>query len=161
MARGRGGMRPTAPQNNPMNVSAVGGNGQNATATQAAKYVPGLSYGEGQQMMDIQQSASMAAAPGIESSGMAMAPGSAAATQPIIPLSAPSSRPNEPITAGINMGPGPDSSALRAQSNEDMIADDKYRAQIASYLPALLRIAANQNTSPTTRAIIRKLRDQV
>ena len=24
----RGGMRPTAPQNNPMSVSAVGGNGQ-------------------------------------------------------------------------------------------------------------------------------------
>lgn len=38
----RGGMRPTAPQNNPMNVSARGGNGQSGDASQAAKYVPGL-----------------------------------------------------------------------------------------------------------------------
>ena len=105
MARGRGGMRPTAPQNNPMNVSAVGGNGQNANATQAAQYVPGLSYGEGQQMMDIQQSAPMAAAPGIESSGMAMSPGAAAA-QPVIGLNQPSMRQGEPVTAGSMLGEG-------------------------------------------------------
>ena len=101
MARGRGGMRPTAPQNNPMNVSAVGGNGQNANATQAAKYVPGLPYGEGQQMMDIQQSAPLAAAPGIESSGMAMSPGAAAA-EPIIGLNQPSRRLDEMITGTLN-----------------------------------------------------------
>ncbi len=112
MARGRGGMRPTAPQNNPMNVSAVGGNGQNATASQAAQYIPGLPYGEGQQMMDIQQSASMAAAPGIESSGMAMAPGTAAAPQEIIPLDAPSQRVDEPISFGASFGEGPGPSAL-------------------------------------------------
>ena len=29
MAENRGGFRPTAPQNNPANVSATGGNGQN------------------------------------------------------------------------------------------------------------------------------------
>jgi hypothetical protein len=110
-------------------------------------------------MMNTQQSAPMAAAPGIESSGMAMAPGMAA--PPIVPLTAPSSRPNEPITAGIDLGPGPDSSSLRTMNTQDTIADDNYRAQIASYLPALLRIAASPNTSPTTRAIIRKIRDQV
>jgi hypothetical protein len=110
-------------------------------------------------MMNTQQSAPMAAAPGIESSGMAMSPGMAA--PPVVPLTAPSARPNEPVTAGINLGPGPDSSSLRTMSTQDMVADDNYRAQIASYLPALLRIAANPNTSPTTRAIIRKIRDQV
>ena len=35
-----GGDRPTAPQNNPANISATGGAGQ--MGTQAAKYIPGL-----------------------------------------------------------------------------------------------------------------------
>lgn len=156
----RGGYRKP---NNPAPVSGPGALSQRTDGgpgdKQAARYISGLPYGEGQQMMDIQQSAPMAAAPGIESSRMAMSPGQAAA--PIIPLTAPSSRPNEPVTAGINLGPGPDSSSLRPMSTQDTIAEDNYRAQIASYLPALLRIAANPNTSPTTRAMIRKIRDQV
>lgn len=160
MARG-GYRKPT----NPAPVSGPGALSQRTDGgpgdKQAARYISGLPYGEGQQMMNTQQSAPMAAAPGIESSGMAMSPGLAAPSQPIVPLTAFSSRPNEPITAGIDLGPGPDSSSLRNQSSEDMIADDNYRAQIASYLPALLRVAASPNTSPTTRAIIRKLRDQV
>jgi hypothetical protein len=156
----RGGYRKP---NNPAPVSGPGALSQRTDGgpgdKQAARYISGLPYGEGQQMMNTQQSAPMAAAPGIESSGMAMAPGMAA--PPIVPLTAPSSRPNEPITAGINLGPGPDSSSLRTMNTQDMVADDNYRAQIASYLPALLRIAASPNTSPTTRAIIRKIRDQV
>ena len=112
MARGRGGMRPTAPQNNPMNVSATGGNGQNATASQAAQYIPQQSWGGASELMDIQQSAPMAAAPGIESSGMAMAPGTAAAPQEIISLDSPSQRPDEPISFGASFGEGPGPSAL-------------------------------------------------
>lgn len=104
-------MRPTAPQNNPMNVSATGGNGQNASATQAARYIPQQEWGGAKELMNIQQSAPMAAAPGIESSGMAMAPGQAAAA-PIIPLNAPSQRPDEPITFGSAVGPGPGPEAL-------------------------------------------------
>ncbi len=49
----RGGMRPTAPQNNPMNVNGRGGNGQ--SGTQAARYVSGLPYGEGQALMATQE----------------------------------------------------------------------------------------------------------
>jgi hypothetical protein len=148
VARGRGGMRPTAPQNNPMNVSAVGGNGQNANATQAARYVPGLPYGEGQQMMDTQQSAPMAAAPGIESSGMAMAPGSAAATREVIPLGAPSQRADEPITFGANAGPGPGMEALglpnqtatsTIQILEQLLPYDETGEIAALYELALLR----------------------
>ena len=148
MARGRGGMRPTAPQNNPMNVSAVGGNGQNANATQAARYVPGLPYGEGQQMMDTQQSAPMAAAPGIKSSGMAMAPGSAAATQQMTPLGADSQFPDEPITFGapVGAGPGPEALglAIPGQSStvqilEELLPYDQTGEIAALYELALLR----------------------
>jgi len=101
----RGGYRPTAPQNNPMKVNGRGGNGQ--SGTQAAKYVSGLPYGEGQELMNIQQSAPLAAAPSIEQSGMPSGLASAAASQPIIPLNAPTTRPEEPVTFGANAGPGP------------------------------------------------------
>jgi hypothetical protein len=99
----RGGNRPTAPQNNPMNISARGGNGQ--SGTQAARYVSGLPYGEGQELMQTQQSAPLAAAPGIEQSRTPMASASAAAS--LIPMNAPTQRPDEAITFGADAGVGP------------------------------------------------------
>jgi len=156
----RGGMRPTAPQNNPMNVSARGGNGQSGDATQAAKYVPGLPYGEGQAFMETQKSASLAAASGIEQSNMPLGLASAAASQPMVSLDAPSMRPGEPVTQGADMGPGGDSSIL-GLGQQNKAEDDQYRAMIASYMPALLKVAASPKTSTTTRAIIRQLRDMI
>ena len=99
----RGGNRPTAPQNNPMNINGRGGNGQ--SGTQAARYVSGLPYGEGQELMQTQQSAPLAAAPGIEQSRTPMASVSAAAS--IIPMNAPTQRPDEAITFGADAGVGP------------------------------------------------------
>ena len=104
----RGGNRPTAPQNNPMNISARGGNGQ--SGTQAARYVSGLPYGEGQELMQTQQSAPLAAAPGIEQSRTPMASASAAAS--LIPISAPTQRPDEAITFGADAGIGPGLNSL-------------------------------------------------
>ena len=37
----------------------------------------------------------------------------AAPMQEVVPLTAPTQRPNEPVTAGIDMGPGPGSEAIR------------------------------------------------
>jgi hypothetical protein len=156
----RGGMRPTAPQNNPMNVSARGGNGQSGDATQAAKYVPGLPYGEGQSLMATQESAPLAAAPSIEQSNTPSGLASAAASQAVIPMNAPTSMPNIPVTDGADSGPGGGMDAL-GLGNREAAMDDAYRAQIAAYMPALLTIAANPNTSNMTRMIIRKLRDQI
>jgi hypothetical protein len=93
-----GGFRPTAPQNNPANVSGTGGAGQ--SGTQPAQYIAGLPYGEGQATMQQQMSAPMA--------GPAPVPGLPAVT----PLTAPTERPNEPITAGMDFGAGPGSEAL-------------------------------------------------
>jgi len=156
----RGGMRPTAPQNNPMNVSARGGNGQSGDATQAAKYVPGLPYGEGQALMATQGAAPLAAAPSIEQSNTPSGLASAAASQSVIPMNAPTSMPNIPVTDGADAGPGGGMDAL-GLGNREAAMDDAYRAQIAAYMPALLTIAANPNTSNMTRMIIRKLRDQI
>ena len=105
MAENRGGMRPTAPQNNPANVSATGGAGQ--SGTQAARYIPGLPYGQGQTTMSQQQSAPMAGpnptAPASPFSEMMPS---------VTPLTAPTERPNEPITAGMDFGAGPGSEVL-------------------------------------------------
>jgi len=143
----RGGMRPTAPQNNPMNVNGRGGNGQSGDATQAAKYVPGLPYGEGQALMETQQSAPLAAAPSIEQSSMPSGLASAAASQPVISLNAPSQRPDEPVTFGANAGPGPGIEALgltqqgqsTAQVLQKLLPYDETGEIAALYEQALLR----------------------
>jgi len=93
-----GGMRPTAPQNNPANVSGTGGAGQ--SGTQAARYIPGLPYGQGQETMTQQMSAPMAGSPSVPS------------LPPTTPLFAPTERPNEPVTSGMDFGAGPGSEAL-------------------------------------------------
>jgi hypothetical protein len=140
-------MRPTAPQNNPMNVNARGGNGQSGDATQAAKYVPGLPYGEGQALMQTQQSAPLAAAPSIEQSSMPSGLASAAASQPMVSLNAPSQRPDEPVTFGANAGPGPGIEALgltqqgqsTAQVLQKLLPYDETGEIAALYEQALLR----------------------
>ena len=155
----RGGKRPTAPQNNPMNVSATGGNGQNASATQAARYIPGLPYGEGQEMMDVQSSAPLAAAPGIESSGMAtMAPGTAAAPE-VIGLGERSFRPGEPVTSGAALGAGPGMEALGPSPEESFMQQMTADTQaILEYLPALEVMANDPSSSNTFRGLVQYLK---
>jgi hypothetical protein len=94
MAENRGGMRPTAPQNNPANISATGGNGQ--SGTQPARYISGMAYGEGQATMQQQQGATMA---GPNAPKASSAPSLAALTQgpAITPLNAPTEFPDRPI----------------------------------------------------------------
>lgn len=108
-----GGFRPTAPQNNPANVSATGGAGQ--SGTQPARYIAGLPYGEGQATMQQQMSAPMA--------------GPNAPTAPMLPsitpLTAPTERPAEPLTAGMDFGAGPGSEVLnlpRERSLSEILA---------------------------------------
>lgn len=93
-------------------------------ATQGAKYISGLPYGEGQEFEQMQQMAPMEAAPKIPASranAIMEAP-----TQPfarngvqqgdinLVSLNAPSMRPNEPVTAGVDIGLGPGSEVLPA-----------------------------------------------
>lgn len=104
-----GGYRPTAPQNNPANISATGGNGQ--SGTQSPMYMPGLGYGEGGKNMANQASAPLAGNPtaavyaGPAQTGFMGLP-------PITGLNEPTQLPDQPVTHGSDMGPGPDSSSL-------------------------------------------------
>lgn len=138
--------------NNPAPVSGPGALSQRTDGgpadTQAAKYISGLPYGEGQEMMNIQGSAPMAAA--------SMMP----APAPVVPLSAPSQRKSEPVTAGADAGPGPGMSSLGLGA-KDFAADEQARATLISYMPALLQVASQPGTSPETRNIIRRLREMI
>jgi len=100
-----GGDRPTAPQNNPANISATGGNGQ--SGTQAAMYMPGLAYGTGGQNMANQTAAPLAGNPtaAVEAASGPMLP-------PVTGLNEPTQFPDQPVTHGGDMGDGPDSSSL-------------------------------------------------
>jgi len=106
MAENRGGMRPTAPQNNPMNISATGGAGQ--SGTQPARYMSGLAYGQGQAQMEQQTSAPMAGNPVATATPIIPMP----QMPQVIALDAPTQKPNVPVTTGIDQGPGAGSEAL-------------------------------------------------
>ena len=106
MAENRGGDRPTAPQNNPANISATGGAGQ--SGTQPARYMSGLAYGQGQAQMAQQTSAPMAGNPVATARPMADTP----QMPQVVALDAPTQKPDVPVTTGIDEGPGAGSEAL-------------------------------------------------
>lgn len=93
----RGGFRPTAPQNNPMNINPMGGNGQ--SGTQGAKYIPGLPQGQGEATYKMQSQAPMA---GPETPP----PAPVLNLPPITEITAPTSRLQEDIMHGSQLGPG-------------------------------------------------------
>lgn len=87
-----GGMRPTAPQNNPANVSGTGGNGQSGVPN--TEYT-GFAYGENQatnqQMAGAQMGTPQQAMPSLPD---------------VTPITAPSTTPERPVTYGMPFGDG-------------------------------------------------------
>lgn len=111
MADGRGGYQ------RPSNPAPVSGPGALSRRTdgQPARWVASQQYGEGQEMMDIQQSAPMSKAPE-QPRSMRARPQPAVPTSAngVTPLFAPTQRPTEPVTAGSPFGPGPGPDVVRA-----------------------------------------------
>lgn len=93
----------------PSSPAPVSGPGAMSRRTdgQGARYMSGGEYGEGQEMMDLQNSAPMSKtetrSPRASRSRRLAAEDASAG---ITPLFAPSQRPDEPITAGMPFGPG-------------------------------------------------------
>jgi hypothetical protein len=110
---GRGGYR--APSN-PAAVSGPGALSQRTDGgpTQAARYVPGLPYGQGQQTYSNQVAAPMA--------GNSMAGNPMPAMEMPTELMAPTQRPNEPITAGIDIGEGPGSEIMNLPNTQQPLS---------------------------------------
>lgn len=116
-----GGFRPTAPQNNPANVNALGGNGQSG---QAKMDYTGFGYGQNQALNDAQSAAPMA--------GSTPAPVKQA---PLTNLFAETQRPDEPVTHGSDMGPGAGSEVLTLPAmNPNTVTDNTANMIRAIYL---------------------------
>ena len=146
-----GGMRPTAPQNNPANVSATGGAGQ--SGTQPARYISGMPYGQGQELMAQQTSAPMTGAP-TSGSPMGNIFGKELGT-----LLDPTNNPSEPVTAGVDMGPGPGSDILPKNISADTRADEN-KMIVQKYLPTLLQAANLAETPDSYKRFINYLLEQ-
>lgn len=149
----RGGVRPTAPQNNPANINPMGGNGQSGNGSQAPKYIPGMAYGQGQATMQQQQGAKMAGPMPTPTP----APVSAAPMTEARPLTAPSDRPNEPITSGVDVGAGPGSESLMMPQQQQESNDPDINL-VREVFPIIELWASQVDTSQGTKDYVNYLR---
>ena len=153
----RGGMRPTAPQNNPANISATGGAG--GTGKQAPKYIPGMkSLGStGVETMAQQGGAPMAGNP---------VPQVKAPTNPmesmmsgLVPLDA-ESMDDLPISDGVDIGRGRGSDALPARLTSPINQDENV-ALIKRYLPDLMNATRLQGAPDSYKQFVNYLKKQI
>lgn len=145
----RGGYR------KPMNPAPVSGPGSlskrtdgGPADTQAAKYVSGLPWGQGQELMNIQKSADLAATPNIEQASIPNMGFASAAATPIIPLNAPTQMPNIPVTDGADGGLG------RNMSSLGLVNPTQTQYQNAYQL--FQQIASNPDASPTVKYLAQR-----
>ena len=109
-------------------------------------------YGEGVETQAIKSGAALASTPNVKGT-----PASAVRQAALTPLYAPTERPETPITEGIDIGPGAGSEALMMRQEDDT----NFRTAISEYMPVLNFISDQPNTSPETRAAIKKLMDNL
>jgi hypothetical protein len=129
-----GGMRPTAPQNNPANVSATGGNGQSG---QAKPGYTGFAYGQNGALDAQAGAAKMQQAP---SPSAAPAPASMASMFGGLMSLDADSQDSLPISDGVDTGRGRGSEALPPALNSDMRITENVDL-MKKYLPDLIDAA--------------------
>lgn len=150
-----GGKRPTASQNNPANVSATGGNGQNGS--QAMQWIPGMKdfNSTGEETLAQQRGASMYKAP---------SPGEAEVPRPKsnIPFGALLSdeADNLPVTDGINRGPGKGEQALPPQFRTNARRLENVQV-VKKYMPVLLMGASMPDAPDSFKQFVGFLEGQV
>ena len=146
MANGHGGSRTPA---KPAPVSGPGAHSKRTDGGpgQAIRDLPDAAYGEAATFRSDQQGAALASAPSPQVQPQANP------LAGVVPLGAPTQQPGVPVTDGADAGLGAGSSALGLPMDPE-----KQDAQhFARYLPVLLDIANNQNTSPGTKAFVRQV----
>jgi hypothetical protein len=142
----RGGMRPNAPQNNPANVSATGGNGK--SGTQAPKYIPGMKAmgSTGTETMAQQQAAAMAG-PSSQPQGLSE----------LSPLTAETEFRDQPITDGAPIGDGANSVANLPMG----VSEDPDIQSAAQHLPIIEWYASQPGSTLATREYASYLRNVI
>ncbi|GAA0936139.1 hypothetical protein [Actinocorallia libanotica] len=151
MANGHGGKR------TPRKPAPVSGPGALSKRTdggpQARRQLPDAQYGEQAAFQDAQASAPMA---GDSQAG----PGAPAQGRPpveVVPFGAPSMRPDEPVTAGVDIGAGPGSTSLGFPDPNERV-NQQDMEQMRVMLPYLEWMSSLPNASPSTRAIVRRIK---
>jgi hypothetical protein len=143
----RGGMRPTAPQNNPNNISLTGGDGQNPRKPELE--YRGLGYRTTGQTNAQAKAAPIKAKPATGGANMLMARGPAP-----VPLNAETQNPDETIFSGSSMPGGLDPSDLNLPAQP--VGDPDLDSVIALY--PVMRYWANQPDTPNaTKEYVRYL----
>ena len=146
MAENRGGMRPTAPQNNPANVSGTGGAGQ------SGKY-KGFAYGQNKQI-NSQISEGDAAVQSVSSSQPTQR--NFPQTEPTA-ITAGTANPNESVMAGLTpfgQPNNPNELGLPVEAR----ASDPEEAMIRDYFPTIEFWANQPGVSNTTKEYAAYLR---
>jgi hypothetical protein len=106
----------------PMNpLAGVSGPGKYAVRTDKLS-MGSTAYGEGVETAAIQSGSPLSTTPD-QRPMPANEVRDAAMQAPVTELFAPTERPNSPITAGIDMGPGPGSSALMMAKSSEKLSD--------------------------------------
>ena len=158
-----GGNRPTARQNNPMSVSATGGNGQAGDKARKAMQLRPSGGGQYGATQALTQQA--AGAPGVKSTAPAAAGGArpmripASELGPMPGITDPTMRETEDITTGSlanpvgMMTPGPEALTLPGGGQ----GDAKFAANMNAYYSVLAYISGRDDTSEDTRQIINTL----
>jgi len=151
MAENRGGPN-GGPQYNPANVSAVGGAGQ--SGKQPTRYISGMPYGQGQELMKQQKSAPMSM-PVAQKGEM----GGFAPVEPLKNLRTlldDTTNPMEPQSTGIDFGRGSGSSVMP----QNLVQDSRpleNQAIVKKYLPAFANAAKSKDAPDSFKALVNYL----
>jgi hypothetical protein len=144
-----GGFRPGASQNNPANVSAVGGAGQSGD-------YKGFAYGQNQALNQSRVEGNQAVKSIMANAPVTDAPYGGINMPQLGTLLDDTTNPMEPISAGLDFGSGPGSEALpkayqnntRPQENMQIVKD---------YLPDLAMAAQSPNAPDSFKRFVNYL----
>jgi hypothetical protein len=132
-------MRPTAPQNNPANVSGVGGAGQSGNYT-------GFAYGQNKAVNQQRVQGNQAVATTQAATPQPSEPYAGMNFPELGTLFDPDPNPMEPMTTGVDFGRGAGSETLR-KNLQNNTRPDENAAIARQYLPDLV-IAAQSPDAP-------------
>jgi len=140
MAENRGGFRPTAPQNNPANVSGTGGNGQSGDYT-------GFAYGQNKALNDSRVAGNKAVA------SVAPSMPSGPILPPTVPITAETQMKDQSVMHGAPIGAGANSIPGLPQP----ISDDPDIQAMRDVYPILQVWASQPGSSQGTKDYVRYL----
>lgn len=151
-----GGDRPTAPQNNPANVNALGGNGQSG---QARPEYTGFAYGQNSALEAQAGAAKMEKAPN-PTAAPAPAPTSMASILGgLTPLDA-ESQDSLPISDGVDVGRGRGSEALPPALNTDTRITENVDL-MKRYLPDLIDAARLPGAPDSYKRLVNYVKERL